>query len=103
MREYEQAVRHPQQPQMKHRGVVAPACDDAIVHFDGSGRVARHGSINSGGGGAASDGLSLPLLAPNAPARSEQRVRGRHGMHVSNDNTTAIVKLSEIRADLMCT
>jgi hypothetical protein len=101
MREYEQAIRYPQVPRMRHRGYAAAACDDVVVDFDGRGRgVAHAGSINCGGGGV--DGLSLPLLAPIAPARLQPRAR-HQGLHVSNDNTPAIVELSEIRASLMRT
>jgi hypothetical protein len=45
-----------------------------------------------------------PLLAPAAPADFGQPAQ-RHvqGLHVGNDNTPAIVKLSSIRASLMQT
>jgi hypothetical protein len=101
MCEYEQAIRYPQVPRMRHRGHAASGCNDVVVDFDDRGRGVGHaGSINCGGG---ADGLSLPLLAPVAPACSQQRARGHQGLHISNDNTPAIVELSKIRASLMRT
>ncbi len=98
MREYEQAVRYPRIPRMKHRGFATPALDDVVIDFDG---VCRAGSINRGGEGDARDELR-PLLAPfPPPALSGHRLRHHEGLHVKNDNTSAIVKLSSIRASLM--
>jgi hypothetical protein len=101
MREYEQAVRYPLVPRMRQRGHVAASCDDVVVHFEGESRgISLGGSIN--GGGALSDGLQ-PLLARATPTPSSRRTRAHQGMHTSNDNTPAIVALSEIRARLMRT
>lgn len=103
MREHEQAVRYPLVPRMRHRGHVTPSCDDVVVYVEGDSRgISLGGSINCGGGGALSDGLQ-PLLAPATPARYTHRARAGQGMHTRNDNTPAIVALSEIRAGLMRT
>ena len=97
MREYEQAVRYPHVPRMKHRGCAMPAFDEVAIDFD----ARPAGSINRGGEGDGRDELQ-PLLAPvPPPAFSEQRLRDHEGLHVKNDNTSAIVKLSGIRAALM--
>ncbi len=98
MREYEQAVRYPRIPRMKHRGYATPAHDDIVIDFDG---VCPAASINRGGEGDARDELQ-PLLPPSPPpALSDQRLRDHEGLNVKNDNTAAIVKLSSIREALM--
>ena len=72
-----------------------------IWRWGGGVGVGGAGSINWGGGGDAHDELQ-PLLAPVPPlSRSGQRSRHHHGLHISNDNTPAIVQLSSIRARLM--
>ena len=101
MREYDLAIHYPPIPRMKHRGIRAPESDDAIIDFEsGAGDVRSAASINSAGAGAARDELQ-PLLGIVSPTRSGQQARLRQGLHTSNDNTSAIVKLSGIRAALM--
>ncbi len=76
-----------------------PACDEGFVDLEERGGFIKEngGSINWGAGENIRDELQ-PLLAP---ARSVQLSHQRHGLHISNDNTPSIVKLSSIRARLM--
>ncbi len=100
MRECELAIRYPPISPMKHREYFMPESDEVVINLHGFRGVQSQVSINLNGEDAARDELQ-PLLGTIPPSRSGQQARLRQGLHTSNDNTPAIVKLSGIRAAMM--